>query len=106
VRGTTHAGWSREVVAIPAADGLHCAVCVGRVRLGINEKTGERVALKILKMQDKTVTADVKKQVEREIHAMSQIQHVNVIRLKEVQWDATYEKKNGQKVRLTLCGTV
>ena len=30
---------------------------------------------------------------------MSKIQHPNVIRLKEVNWDATYEKKNGTKVR-------
>lgn len=29
---------------------------------------------------------------------MSKIQHPNVIRLKEVNWDATYEKKNGTKV--------
>ena len=73
-----------------------------RVRLGLDEKTGERVALKILKKKEMGVTADVIKQVEREIHAMSQISHQNVIRLKEVQWDATYEKKNGTKLQVIL----
>ena len=70
--------------------------------MGLDEKTGERVALKILKKKEMGVTADVIKQVEREIHAMSQISHVNVIRLKEVQWDATYEKKNGTKLQVIL----
>ncbi len=72
------------------------------MRLGLDEKTGERVALKILKKKEMGVTADVIKQVEREIHAMAQITHVNVIRLKEVQWDATYEKKNGTKLQVIL----
>ena len=39
---------------------------------------------------------------EREIHAMSKINHQNVIRLKEVNWDCTYEKKNGTKLQVIL----
>lgn len=73
-----------------------------KVRLGLDEKTGERVALKILKKKEMGVTADVIKQVEREIHAMSKISHQNVIRLKEVNWDCTYEKKNGTKLQVIL----
>jgi len=73
-----------------------------KVRLGLDEKTGERVALKVLKKKEMGVTADVIKQVEREIHAMSQINHQNVIRLKEVNWDIMYEKKNGTKIPVIL----
>jgi hypothetical protein len=58
-----------------------------RVRLGLDEQTGERVALKCLKKKEMGVTADVIKQVEREIHAMSKIEHQNVIRLKDVDWN-------------------
>jgi len=32
---------------------------------------------------------------EREINAMAKIQHPHVIRLKEVDWDAQYPKRNG-----------
>lgn len=40
---------------------LLCLPC--RVRLGLDEKTGERVALKILKKKEMGMTADVIKQV-------------------------------------------
>lgn len=33
---------------------------------------------------------------------MSKINHTNVIRLKEVNWDCTYEKKNGTKLQVIL----
>ena len=33
---------------------------------------------------------------------MSKISHQNVIRLKEVNWDCTYEKKNGTKLQVIL----
>ena len=38
-------------------------LCLLRVRLGLDEKTGERVALKILKKKEMGMTADVIKQV-------------------------------------------
>lgn len=73
-----------------------------KVRLGLDEATGERVALKILKKKEMGLTSDVIRQVEREIHAMQMIQHPNVLQLKDVQWDCMYEKKNGTKIPVIL----
>jgi len=73
-----------------------------KVRLGVDDATGERVALKILKKKEMGMSSDVIKQVEREIHAMSHIVHPNVLRLKEVVWDIEYEKKNGSKYPVIL----
>jgi len=72
-----------------------------RVKLGVHEKTGEKVALKMLKNKSK-LTKPVRKQVEREINAMTKIDHPNVLRMKEVDWDCTYTKKNGQKQNIIL----
>jgi serine/threonine protein kinase len=67
-----------------------------KVKLGVHEKTGEKVALKLLKNKSK-LTKPVRKQVEREIAAMSQIDHPNVLRMKDVDWECVYTKKNGKK---------
>jgi len=72
------------------------------VKLGIHKDTKERVALKCLKKDKLNLDSSVKKQVEREIVAMEKIQHKNVIRLKLVDWDAVYEKKNGDKIDVIL----
>jgi serine/threonine protein kinase len=72
-----------------------------KVKLGVHEKTGEKVALKILKNKSK-MTKHVQKQVEREIAAMTKLDHRNILRMKEVDWDATYVKKNGKEVKIIL----
>jgi len=73
-----------------------------KVKLGIHEKTGEKVALKMLKNKSK-LTKPVRKQVEREINAMSKVvDHPNVLRMKDVDWDCTYTKKNGKKQNIIL----
>jgi serine/threonine protein kinase len=72
-----------------------------KVKLGIHEKTGEKVALKMLKNKSK-LTKPVRKQVEREINAMTKIDHPNVLRMKEVDWDCTYTKKNGKQQNIIL----
>jgi len=72
-----------------------------KVKLGIHEKTGEKVALKMLKNKSK-LTKPVRKQVEREINAMAKVDHPNVLRMKDVDWDCTYTKKNGKKQNIIL----
>jgi len=72
-----------------------------KVKLGIHEKTGEKVALKLLKNKSK-LTKPIRKQVEREVAAMSQIEHPNVLRMKEVDWECVYTKKNGKKQNVIL----
>jgi len=72
-----------------------------KVKLGVHEKTGEKVALKMLKNKSK-LTKPVRKQVEREINAMTKIDHPNVLRMKEVDWDCTYKKKNGKEQNIIL----
>jgi len=72
------------------------------VKVGIHKTTKERVALKMLKKDKLNLNSSVKKQVEREIVAMEKIHHKNVIRLKMVDWDAKYEKKNGQLIEVIL----
>lgn len=64
-----------------------------KVKLGIHESTGERVALKMLKID--SMKSSIKKQVERELAAMAKVKHPNVLRLKDVVWEARYPKKNG-----------
>jgi len=72
-----------------------------RVKLGVHEKTGEKVALKMLKNKSK-LTKSVQKQVERETEAMTKIDHPNVLRMKEVDWDCAYTKKNGKTQNVIL----
>jgi len=72
-----------------------------KVKLGVHEKTGEKVALKMLKNKSK-LTKSVQKQVEREVGAMTKIEHLNVLRMKEVDWDCTYTKKNGKAQNIIL----
>ncbi len=78
-------------------------VAVCSVKMGIHKETKERVALKMLR-KDKLTLSDesIKKQVEREITAMTKIQHKNVIRLKFVDWEAKFERANGTKVDVVL----
>jgi serine/threonine protein kinase len=73
-----------------------------KVKLGIDTVTKEKVALKMLKKDKLSLSSSTRKQVEREIAAMSKIAHPNVIRLREVDWSAQYEKKNGKKRDIIL----
>jgi len=59
-----------------------------KVRLGIHEKSGEKVALKILKPEK----IDHQK-VAREIDTMKKISHPNVISLKHVDFNLMYKAK-------------
>jgi len=72
-----------------------------KVKLGVHEKTGEKVALKILKSKAKMSSA-IQKQVEREVTAMKKLTHANILAMKEVDWDATYKKKSGKEVKIIL----
>lgn len=70
-----------------------------KVKLGTHEETGERVALKLLPT---TLTSSTRKQVTQEVTAMSKVQHDNVIRLHEVNWDVSYPCKNGKEKNIIL----
>jgi len=70
-----------------------------KVKLGVHEKSGEKVALKILKNK---LTKTVRKQVEREINAMTKLDHPNVLKMKHVDWECPYTKKSGKKVNVIL----
>ncbi|CAM9535922.1 unnamed protein product [Discosporangium mesarthrocarpum] len=65
----------------------------GKVKLGVDIRTGERVAVKIM-YKDKMSTRATQ-QLRKEITAMKALIHPNVIRLKNVHENLTYVKKNG-----------
>jgi len=67
-----------------------------KVKLGVNKQTGEKVALKLLQASKLALNESSRKQVEAEITAMAKVQHPHVIRLKHVEWEAKYTKKNGK----------
>jgi len=71
-----------------------------KVKLGTNVKTGEHVALKLLQLQDMDNTS--RRQVEREIQALARVEHPNVIRLKSVEWEVKYPRKNGAVKDMSL----
>ena len=68
------------------------ATCIAK--LGRN-KDGLLVALKLLTTKDKVALAEV---IEREVDAMSKLNHENVLKLIEVDWNATYYDENQQKM--------
>jgi serine/threonine protein kinase len=70
-----------------------------KVKLGTHEETGERVALKLLPVE---MDSSTRKQVTQEITAMSKVQHPNVIRLHNVDWDIPYPRKNGKTKTVIL----
>jgi len=71
-----------------------------KVKLGTHVKTGEHVALKLLKLQDMDDTS--RRQVEREIQALARVEHQNVIRLKHVEWEVKYPSKSGKVKDMSL----
>mmetsp|Transcript_16594 Transcript_16594/g.23308 ORF Transcript_16594/g.23308 Transcript_16594/m.23308 type:complete len:488 (+) Transcript_16594:53-1516(+) len=70
-----------------------------KVKLGTHEESGERVALKLLPT---TLTSSTRKQVTAEVTAMQKVQHPNVIRLHDVNWDISYPTKNGKEKTVIL----
>lgn len=73
-----------------------------KVRVGIHETTGQRVALKLFKTEASRIPANLKKQVEAEINAMSKFNHPNIIKLIEFDTNAQYLKRNGNVVNVIL----
>ncbi|DAZ98634.1 TPA: hypothetical protein N0F65_000829, partial [Lagenidium giganteum] len=72
----------------------------GKVKLGVDTESNERVALKIIdcaKLNRKSLI-----NVYREIEAMSRVTHPNVLRLLGVHNDLTYTKKNGTSKQVIL----
>ncbi|CAM9272498.1 unnamed protein product [Choristocarpus tenellus] len=65
----------------------------GKVKLGVDVRTGEAVAIKIMYKDGMSIRAA--QQLRKEITAMKALNHPNVIRLKNVHENFTYVKKNG-----------
>ncbi|KAM3141666.1 hypothetical protein pb186bvf_006271 [Paramecium bursaria] len=55
----------------------------GKVKMGIHQKSGEKVAIKILEKAKITETADVER-VQREIHILKLVRHPHIIQLYEI----------------------
>lgn len=56
----------------------------GKVKLGVHNMTGEKVAIKILEKNRIIDVADIER-VSREIHILKLIRHPNIIQLYEVR---------------------
>lgn len=63
-----------------------------KVKLGVHSESGQQVALKLLSKQQ---GSDSLKQVKREIEAMTKINHENVLKCLDVNWDAAYPIATG-----------
>lgn len=55
---------------------------IDRVKLGVDHRTGETVAIKI--MYKENMSARANQQLRREITSMKNLNHPNILRLKEV----------------------
>lgn len=71
-----------------------------KVKLGEHEESHERVALKLLKKN--ALVGSTSKQVEREISAMSRVNHRNIIKLVEVDYNAKYTSRDGRTQDIIL----
>ena len=58
--------------------------------LGIATDTGKQYALKLLEKQKLGSTASIGRQAEREIAAMSKLDHPNILKMVEVNWDQDF----------------
>jgi len=72
-----------------------------KVKLGVHDTTGEKVALKILKNKH-ALTPAIHAQVERECELMSKLKHKNTLAMLYVDWNAEYVKKNGKVQKVIL----
>lgn len=69
-----------------------------KVKLGINRKTGQKCALKImLADQSGKISDSKKKQLIRELNVMKKVKHENVIQLIEFDENAEYPEADGSK---------
>eukprot|EP00475_Leptophrys_vorax_P013254 TRINITY_DN1961_c0_g1_i1.p1 TRINITY_DN1961_c0_g1~~TRINITY_DN1961_c0_g1_i1.p1 ORF type:complete len:509 (-),score=167.97 TRINITY_DN1961_c0_g1_i1:108-1634(-) len=66
-----------------------------RVKLGTNKVTGEKVALKVLAKKNLDESSTEFKQVKREIDALTLLNHPNILRMHEADWNAVYPKADG-----------
>jgi serine/threonine protein kinase len=66
-----------------------------RVKLGTHKDTGKKVAMKVLPKKHLDTTSSEFKQVKREIDALSNLNHANILRMYEVDWNAQYPKADG-----------
>jgi serine/threonine protein kinase len=65
----------------------------GKVKLGVDTRTGERVALKI--MARKLTSKRQGEQIRREVEAMTTLRHPNVLALGHVEMELKYPKHDG-----------
>ncbi|OQR93550.1 CBL-interacting serine/threonine-protein kinase [Thraustotheca clavata] len=72
----------------------------GKVKLGVDLKTGEAVALKLIKAD--TLSNKACHNLFREIESMKRVQHPNVLRLLAVKKDVEYPKKKGGVMKVVL----
>ncbi|CAM9381625.1 unnamed protein product [Ectocarpus sp. 4 AP-2014] len=72
----------------------------GKVKLGVDLRTGETVAVKI--MYKDNMSARAAQQLRREITSMKALDHPNVLRLKDVHESLTYVKKNGLEKEVVI----
>ena len=56
------------------------------VKLGINKKTKEKVAIKILKKKKITNKEDIER-IEREISILKKLNHINIIKVYKINED-------------------
>jgi serine/threonine protein kinase len=63
-----------------------------RVKLGVNKETGDKAALKLIVKDAIGEESAEFRSVQREIDALSRVQHENVLRLHAVEWNAKYPK--------------
>ncbi|CAM9347030.1 unnamed protein product [Pylaiella littoralis] len=72
----------------------------GKVKLGVDVRTGETVAVKI--MYKDNMSARAAQQLRREITSMKALNHPNVLQLKDVHESLTYVKKNGLEKEVVI----
>ncbi|KAG7400459.1 hypothetical protein PHYBOEH_005487 [Phytophthora boehmeriae] len=72
----------------------------GKVKLGVDSVTRQRVALKIIDMAKLNRKAMIN--VYREVEAMSRVSHTNVLRLLSVHDDVPYAKKSGTQKQVIV----
>ncbi|KAE9350911.1 hypothetical protein PF008_g6198 [Phytophthora fragariae] len=72
----------------------------GKVKLGVDTVTHQRVALKIIDMAKLHRKAMIN--VYREVEAMSRVSHANVLRLLSVHDDVPYPKKDGSSKQVIV----
>ncbi|KAL4105399.1 hypothetical protein PRIC1_003464 [Phytophthora ramorum] len=72
----------------------------GKVKLGVDSVTHQRVALKVIDMAKLNRKSMIN--VYREVEAMSRVSHTNVLRLLSVHDDVSYPKKDGSSKQVIV----